>query len=235
MSLKIENLIVNTHNCAICLEEIIFPGPNVCVTECTHLFHLNCFLQNREFNKKCPMCRTDIVSGDQPPIEEIEQQQLDVWPDVMIDENNHNDVLINRYSIIRDISLEFNLDAYVRYIVNNAANNDISNLDNNLIEVKVNINTKILDLCINFLNRTLNYFRNIDNLWLYINNINIDNINIQFYINLFNLHEIITNIVDDASNNNIHNNRTFDKMEHDIKNLCIQFSEDIIYYLHNNY
>jgi hypothetical protein len=234
MSLQIDNLFDNTHNCPICLEKIMFPGPNFCITECAHVFHLNCFLQNREFNRKCPMCRTDIVSGEQHPIHVIEQQ-LDVWPDAMIDENNQNEVIINRYSIIRDISLEFNLDAYVRYIVNNAANNDISNLDNNVIEVKVNINRKILDLCMNFLDRTLNYFRNEDNLWFYINNLNLDIINIQFYINLYNLHEIITNIVDDASNNNIHNNRTFDKMEHDIKNLCIQFSEDIIYYLHNNY
>jgi hypothetical protein len=239
MSIRLEKLSDNQHNCAICLEEIILMGANICITECSHLFHLNCFLQNREFNRKCPMCRADIVSKE-PPIEVIEQQQqqqLDVWPDAMIDENNQNqnDVEPNRYSIINDISREYNLDAFIQYIVNSAANNNISNLDNNVHEVKQFIYQKIRDICINFLNITLNHFRNIDNPLFTINNINFNNINLEFYVNLFNLPQTITNIVDYASNNNIHDNRTFDKMEHDIKILCIQFSNDVMYYLNNIY
>ena len=50
----------------------------------------------------------------------------------------------------------------------------------------------------------------------------------QFYVNRVDLHERIREIVDNAANNNIRENITFDRMEHEIHNLCIEFSESII-------
>jgi len=47
--------------CAICLDEINMSEPNVCRTNCSHIFHVSCILKNTiKFNNKCPMCRSTI-------------------------------------------------------------------------------------------------------------------------------------------------------------------------------
>ena len=53
------------HTCAICLEDLIIPCNNMCITECSHIFHLNCLLISRERNRKCPLCRTNIALVNQ--------------------------------------------------------------------------------------------------------------------------------------------------------------------------
>ena len=48
------------HTCAICLEDLIIPCNNIYVTNCSHLFHLNCINRSRERNRNCPLCRANI-------------------------------------------------------------------------------------------------------------------------------------------------------------------------------
>ena len=204
--------------CAICLDELIISSPNTCITECAHVFHLNCFLQNREFSNTCPMCRSDIPIGEQP-----QDQHFDVLPDGMLDENDFNIL-----GALHEVAIGSLLEAQIRNIVNSAANNNISNFNLEPHELIDIINQQIYDLCINFVNSAFNYLRNIANPIYNINHLNYNNINFQFYVNQFDLHERIGRIVDNAANNNILDNITFDTMEHEIHNLCIQFSESVI-------
>jgi hypothetical protein len=204
--------------CAICLDEITIPSSNMCVTECAHVFHLNCFLQNREFNNTCPMCRSDIQIGEQP-----QDQDLNVLPDGMLDENDFNIL-----AVLQEVAIGSRIEDQIRNIVNSAANNNISNFNLEPHELIDIINEQIYDLCINFVNSTFNYLRNIADPIFNINHLNYNNINLQFYVNRVDLHERIREIVNSAANNNILDNITFDTMEHEIHNLCIEFSESII-------
>jgi hypothetical protein len=212
------NIPNNTQTCAICLDEIIISSPNTCITECAHVFHLNCFLQNREFSNTCPMCRSDIPIGEQQ-----QDQHLDVLPDAMLDENDFNIL-----GALHEVAIGSLLEAQIRNIVNSAANNNISNFNLEPHELIDIINQQIYDLCINFVNSAFNYLRNIADPIYNINHLNYNNINFQFYVNQFDLHERIGRIVDNAAINNILDNITFDTMEHEIHNLCIQFSESVI-------
>lgn len=227
MSNELENMPI-TQTCAICLEELTVPSPNICITECAHVFHLNCFLQNREFNITCPMCRSDIPKGVQPFQEEV--QDLNVLPDGMLEENVsvQQNLLFDIFGILEDISIGRQLATEIRFIVNSAANNNISNFDIEPHEVIDIIHEQIYQLCISFANSAFNYLRNIANHRYDINHLNYNNVNFQFHINQFDLHDRITALVTSAANNNIRDNRTFDKMEHDIHNLCIHFSDSVI-------
>ena len=210
--------------CAICLDEIAIPSSNMCVTECAHVFHLNCFLQNREFNNTCPMCRSDIPIGEQ-----LQDQDLKVLPDAMVDENNNEPLnYLYVHDVLQEVAVGSLLEAQIRNIVNSAANNNISNFNLEPHELIDIINEQIYDLCINFVNSTFNYLRNIADPIFNINHLNYNNINLQFYVNRVDLHERIREIVNSAANNNILDNITFDTMEHEIHNLCIEFSESII-------
>lgn len=222
MSNILENMPI-THTCVICLEELTVPSPNICITECAHVFHLNCFLQNREFNITCPMCRSNI------PIDE-QDQDLNVLPDGMLDENANEpqNGEFNINNLLEEVAIGIQLDGEIRDIVRSAANNNISNFNMNPRETIDMIHQQIYHLCINFLESTLNYLRNVADHRYNIHQINYNNNNMHFYINIFELHERIGWLVNNAANNNIRDNRTFDRMEHDIHNLCLEFSESVI-------
>ena len=103
MSIIIET-IPNTHTCAICLEELLIPTSNMCITECAHVFHLNCFLQNREFDTRCPMCRYDILVDEEPISQQ--HQSVNVLPDGMLDENDNveQNILFDIVAAFEEIS-----------------------------------------------------------------------------------------------------------------------------------
>jgi|LakMenEpi03Aug12_release.lakeMendotaPanAssembly.Ray.scaffolds.fasta_scaffold268551_1 hypothetical protein len=214
------DILQNTHNlhtCAICLDEVLISGANMCITECMHVFHLSCFLQNREFNTTCPMCRADILIAQQN-----DQAYQIGLPDIMIenDDNNQPNLLHNRFDVFEEIANGSQLERRIREIVDFAANNNISNIE--LADLD-NVFQQIHNICMFFVDSAFNYFRNIEQIELHI-----DNINIEFHSYNFNLHEKIGIIIDNACNNNIRNNITFDRMEHDIYNLCIEFGDSII-------
>jgi hypothetical protein len=164
------------------------------------------------------MCRSDIQIGEQP-----QDQDLNVLPDGMLDENDFNIL-----AVLQEVAIGSRIEDQIRNIVNSAANNNISNFNLEPHELIDIINEQIYDLCINFVNSTFNYLRNIADPIFNINHLNYNNINLQFYVNRVDLHERIREIVNSAANNNILDNITFDTMEHEIHNLCIEFSESII-------
>ena len=206
------NLLSNTHTCPICLEELIIPAINSCITECAHVFHLNCLIKNREHNTRCPICRNDI-QHEQQQINEVYHQNENVLPDGMIEVNN-----INRNAIFEEISIEMRLDDDIRDIVS-----CVGDIENNQIEPII---SHIQDVCIEFANGCLNYFRNI--LQYDINYLNYD-ISIQMNIHLNHFYSKIVEIIYNAINNNIQNNMTFHRMECDIRNLCFEYSKRVIF------
>lgn len=228
MSIIIET-INNVHTCAICLDELTIPSSNICITQCAHIFHLNCFLQNREFNTTCPMCRSDILVGE----ETVAPQHniVNVLPDGMLDENHNieQNTLFDRFAAFEEISNGIQLRRHIEDIVHYAANNNISNFEINPDEIRNPVHAQIYNICIYFANSTLNYFRNIVNPIYNINHLSINNINIEFYTHIFNLQERVIELVNNAANNNIRNNITFNRMEHEISDLCIEFTESIIF------
>lgn len=230
MSSQLENIPI-THTCSICLEELSIPSPNMCITECGHVFHLKCLIQNREFNIACPMCRSKIPLGEQ--LFQEQEEDLNVLPDGMLEENGHaqqniefNDAQLNE--VLEEIAIGSQLDYDIRNIVHLAANNNISNFDMDPHETMNIIHEQIYQLCISFVNSTINYLRNIAIHRYNISHLNFNEADMYYHMFWFNLHDRITRLVDNAANNNILDNRTFDTMEHNIRNLCLEFSKSVI-------
>jgi hypothetical protein len=215
------NSISNTHTCAICLEELIIPAINSCITECAHVFHLNCLLRNREHNIRCPICRKEI-HHEQPVNEVVYQQNENVLPDGMIEDNNMNQIVLltrnSRNRIFEEIWIGTNLDDDISGIVSSVAD-----VENNQIEPII---SQIQDVCIQFGNSCLSYFRNILQHDIHYLNYNI---NIEMNIHIGHFYNKIVQIINNAINNNIQNNMTVDRMENDIRNLCFEYSERVIF------
>ena len=58
-----------TQECPICYNIIEKYG--FCVTNCEHIFCIDCMVKSLKTNKTCPMCRT-IVDKDETPVEETD-------------------------------------------------------------------------------------------------------------------------------------------------------------------
>lgn len=241
--------------CAICLEELNIPSANICITQCSHVFHLNCFLRNREFNETCPMCRAHIlaqtennqnnenndmmeIGEDQPdqpanfPLEQNVQQQVNLTDihllDRMIINNlNYFPLEVNdMFNFFEEIIIGSNINEEIRDILDYASNNDISNIDYDNDYTIHNIHTQILNLLNLFVNSTFNYLRHIPNEYM---NINYNNINLDHYIRQYDLHNIIVDIIHHAVNNNIRNNMTYNTMMNNIYLLCKHFTMTVIF------
>lgn len=82
--------------CAICLEQI---DTNTCknhmFTDCGHLFHTKCFLQNAARNGyHCPMCRTelaDVIKPQEDADPENTLQNEDILSDTLSTSSSNND------------------------------------------------------------------------------------------------------------------------------------------------
>lgn len=208
----------STHTCAICLEELVIPCPNMCMTECSHIFHLNCLLMSREHNDKCPLCRADILSQRQNDNVQI------------IEENNiiEEDIIENIDNVLIIIDNGMQLSTSITNIVNNASNNNISDM---LVHERQIYIDQISNLCTNYVESMFNYltaFRYDYN----INHVNYHNVNLRHYTDMYNMNEKISEMVERASINNIRNNITFYRMENDIHDLCHRFGEYLIMNLH---
>ena len=192
----------STHTCAICLEDLVIPSPNMCMTECSHIFHLNCLLRSHEHNRTCPLCRADIPN---------EQQHNNDNEGIEINDNiiNEADLIENIDTVLQEIVNGTQLHTSITDIVSNASNNNISNM--NIEERHIYID-QIHNLCIEFCNSTFNYLTS--------------------FRHLYNINQKITEIVERAAVNDIHNNMTFYRMENDMYDLCLGYTDHIIMNLH---
>lgn len=227
--------------CAICLEQLNIPSPNLCVTECNHVFHLNCFLHNREYNVLCPICRANVpiniqeVRNDLPDLIDDEPDRIDN-EDAELEQNmnninrldNNNLLDMNAYfGFFENIIAGTRINEEIRNIVDLASNNDISNQEYNNRATIVDIRNQILNLITLFAQSSINYLVSIQH-----NNsvINLNN-NINYYIIEYNAFNAINDIIYEAINNNIRNNITYQTMENNINSLCKQFT---MFLLSNN-
>jgi hypothetical protein len=225
-----------THTCAICLEDLVIPSPNMCMTECSHIFHLNCLIRSREHNTTCPLCRADIPN-EQPDNEVIEvniMEEADIpneQPDNEVIEVNimeEADLIENIENVLLEIVNGTQLTTSITDIVSNASNNNISNMD---IEERHRYIDQIHNLCIEFSNSMFNYLTNFRHVYN-IDYIDYNNVNLYYYTSVYNINQKITEIVERAAINDIRLNITFYRMENDIHDLCLGFSEYLIVSLH---
>jgi hypothetical protein len=210
-----------THTCAICLEDLIIPSPNMCMTECSHIFHLNCLLRSREHNRNCPLCRADIPN-EQP--HNIDNEVVEINDNII----NEADLIENIDTVLEEIVNGTQLNTSITDIVSNASNNNISNMD---IEERHIYIDQIHNLCIEFCNSTFNYLTNFRHVYD-IDYIDYNNVNLYYYSSLYNINEKIAEIVENAAINDIHNNMTFYRMENDIYDVCLGYTDHIIMNLH---
>lgn len=62
--------------CSICLINIDNTSKNIIKTECNHVFHSNCFLQNVAFNGfGCPNCRNVLANKPDSGIDNQEEEE----------------------------------------------------------------------------------------------------------------------------------------------------------------
>jgi hypothetical protein len=210
------------HTCAICLEDLVIPSPNMCMTECSHIFHLNCLLRSREHNRTCPLCRADIPNDQQ---HNIDNDVIEVNDNII----EEADLIENIENVLLEIVNGSQLNTSITEIVNNASNNNISNME---VQERLRFIERIHNLCNDFCNSTFNYLTHFRHLY------NIDyidyytQVNLYNYSILYNMNEQITQIVERAAANNIRNNMTFDRMENDIYDVCLDYCHYIITSVH---
>ena len=207
-----------THTCAICLEDLVIPSPNMCMTECSHIFHLNCLIRSCEHNRTCPLCRADI------PNEQQHNEVMEVSDNII----EQTDLIDNINTILQEIVNGTQLNTSITDIVNNASNSNISNME---VDQRYKFIDQIHNLCIDFCNSTFNYLTNFRHLYN-IDYIDYNNVNLYYYSSSFNINEKITEIVERASINDIRNNITFYKMENDIYDICLGYGEYLIQNIH---
>ena len=109
----------STHTCAICLEDLVIPSHNMCMTECSHIFHLNCLIRSLEHNKTCPLCRADI------PNEQQHNEVMEVSDNII----EQTDLIDNINTILQEIVNGTQLNTSITDIVTNASNSNISNME----------------------------------------------------------------------------------------------------------
>lgn len=49
-----------SNDCPICLESVAPMAKNSCITECGHVFHLECMMRHKLNSSSCPMCRNPL-------------------------------------------------------------------------------------------------------------------------------------------------------------------------------
>jgi len=208
------NLLQNTNNCAICLEELTIPCRNSCITECEHVFHLNCLIRNTKHNTRCPICRKDILIRELHNHVLIRQNTniylkyyLIICLIVLlyyIFQGVQNNGYEDSYDRFEEISIENQLYDDIKDIVSS-----ITRIENNKIQPVIN---QIKNVCIQFGNRTLNYIRNI---------FQYDIDYLKYDINHF--HFKIVQIVNNTANISL------EILEKDIRNLCFEYTESILF------
>ena len=74
------------NECPICMDDIHMGQKNVVTTECGHMFHCSCLMQNVSHNGfNCPYCRT--VMAEEPPIEDDDDDYTDYDEYEMFDDD----------------------------------------------------------------------------------------------------------------------------------------------------
>ena len=211
----------STHTCAICLEDLVIPSHNMCMTECSHIFHLNCLIRSLEHNKTCPLCRADIPNEQQ---HHVDNDVIEVNDNIIVEA----DLIENIDTVLQEIVNGTQLNTSITDIVSNASNNNISNME---VDERVRYIERIHNLCIDFCNSTFNYLTSFRYLYN-INYIDYTNVNLGYYSDMFHMNEKITEIVERAAINNIRDNITFYRMENDIHDVCLDHSNYVIINLH---
>lgn len=214
----------STHTCAICLEDLVIPSPNMCMTECSHIFHLNCLIRSREHNKTCPLCRADIPNEQQHNVDnDVIEVNDNIIEEVDEDVIEEADLIDNIDTILQEIVNGTQLNTSITDIVSNASNNNISNME---VQERLSFIEEIHNLCIDFRNSLFNYLTHFYN----IDYINLEDL--EDYSDMFHMNQKITEIVERAAANNIRNNMTFNRMENDINDICLGYSHYIIMDMH---
>ncbi len=111
-----------TTNCTVCLEPIDTSQNNYCVSQCNHLFHLDCLLTVSKNNFKCPICNGDLAEQTNNEINELDN----------IEPNNFKDNYIEYEQI--EINELFNLVIGTLYE---------SKLKTKIIEIKKLLDTSL--------------------------------------------------------------------------------------------
>lgn len=130
--------------CSICLIDIDDTKKNIIKTECNHVFHSNCFLQNVAFNGfDCPNCRNVLANTPEKDEEEYQEQDEE-------DEENeeYEQFILNgsRWLFMRaegeeiDITDDDNYDDYIRQPKPETLNISINEIAEKLVQRGVTYN-----------------------------------------------------------------------------------------------
>ena len=113
---RIRNLIFETDECCICLENIY--NNNYSVLSCGHKYHFNCIMDSIKIKSTCPICRADIdINIDNTELDENDfnfyvennENRLNIF--TMGNDVNDNTIrAVNRYTQLN------NLEKFINYI-----------------------------------------------------------------------------------------------------------------------
>ena len=129
---RIRNLIFETDECCICLENIY--NNNYSVLPCGHKYHFNCIIDSIKKRPNCPICRIDIDinidSNEQ--LDEVDfnfnvEDNVDRFNTIILGNNvNDNTIrVVNRYNQYNSLEKFINYICRVMRIIHYVKNNPI--------------------------------------------------------------------------------------------------------------
>jgi hypothetical protein len=114
---RIRNLIFETDECCICLENIY--NNNYSVISCGHKYHFKCIMDSIKKKPNCPICRIDIDIGSGVELDEVDfnfnvEDNIDRFNTFTLgnDVNDNTIRAVNRYNQYN------NLEKFINYIGN---------------------------------------------------------------------------------------------------------------------
>ena len=117
------------NDCPICLESVAPMAKNSCITECGHVFHLECMMRHNLNSSSCPMCRNPLEKRNEDFIRQPVQPEIHWQAEASIREEAYNDgyeqgiseqeeAEIEMMQLCEDISGDNDLPRFVMNTVN---------------------------------------------------------------------------------------------------------------------
>lgn len=136
--------------CSICLNDIDDTSKNIIKTECNHIFHSTCFLQNVAFNGfDCPNCRNVLANKPEPEQDDEEDEDEDEEQEQEDEEQEQEEQYIlngSRWLFMRaegeeiEIDDDDNYDDYIREPRPETLNISINEIAEKLVQRGVTYN-----------------------------------------------------------------------------------------------
>jgi len=98
--------------CIICSKQISISKNNYVISQCNHLFHLNCLLSINKFSNKCPSCDTYLLEPNY--LDNVKYEWIDILNLIDIIISNLKECILKEKMIKIKSILNYNLENNIK-------------------------------------------------------------------------------------------------------------------------